>query len=364
MVKINTIDAINKSVEAAEKGGHRAHLGGSQIGAPCERALWYQFRWTDKAQFDGRMLRLFRRGQNEEDVMIADLRAAGVEVVELDPSTGNQVRIAAVSGHFGGSIDGTAKGIKEMPTEWVLLEFKTHNEKSFKELQKKGVEAAKPQHFAQMQVYMYRTGAKACYYMAVNKNTDHLYGELVRANDKFGADLIAKASDVIKAEAPPPKISRDPSWYQCRFCDFSDVCHQEKWPEINCRTCANASPVVHDDPLHEGPAVWRCGHWDQQIPEDAQREGCEDHRYVPDLIQIGGVEVIKQNKTENTTTFNVGGHVVTNGKAPLGYSSEELPQIFKKPEYANAAAIKAARSIGGKVEFVGPSDEELDAPPF
>ena len=132
MVKINTVAAINESVEAAEKGGHRAHLGGSQIGAPCERALWYQFRWTDKAQFDGRMLRLFRRGQNEEDTMVADLRAAGVEVVELDPRTGGQVRVSAVSGHFGGSVDGTAKGIKEAPNKWVLLEFKTHNERALK----------------------------------------------------------------------------------------------------------------------------------------------------------------------------------------------------------------------------------------
>jgi hypothetical protein len=40
------------------------------------------------------------------------------------------------AGHFGGSMDAVALGIPEAPKTWHLCEFKTHNAKSFADLQK------------------------------------------------------------------------------------------------------------------------------------------------------------------------------------------------------------------------------------
>ncbi len=47
----------------------RKHLGASQIGHPCLRYLWYQFRWCaeSKTSFDGRMLRLFETGTGKRN---------------------------------------------------------------------------------------------------------------------------------------------------------------------------------------------------------------------------------------------------------------------------------------------------------
>ena len=39
-----TVQKIYEHYEASRENGHRPHLGGSQIGNPCSRALWYQFR--------------------------------------------------------------------------------------------------------------------------------------------------------------------------------------------------------------------------------------------------------------------------------------------------------------------------------
>jgi len=39
-----TLDAIEQAVVASGDDGLRPHLGASQIGKPCERALWYRFR--------------------------------------------------------------------------------------------------------------------------------------------------------------------------------------------------------------------------------------------------------------------------------------------------------------------------------
>src|SRR5690606_8070485 len=111
--------------------GYRAHLGGSVIGHPCRRYLWLSFRWARPASFPGRLLRLFQRGQLEEPVFVKELRQAGVEVWEVDPDTGRQIRIALFGGHFSGSMDGVALGLLEAPKTPHLLEFKTHNAKSF-----------------------------------------------------------------------------------------------------------------------------------------------------------------------------------------------------------------------------------------
>jgi hypothetical protein len=69
--------------------------------------------------------------------LVADLRAAGVQVLDKDPETGRQWSVSAVRGHFGGSMDATAIGVLEAPKTWHLVEFKTHGNKSFGELKKK-----------------------------------------------------------------------------------------------------------------------------------------------------------------------------------------------------------------------------------
>ena len=60
-----TRDAIFAAYEADRDDGFRPHLGASQIGKSCERALWYDFRWATSARFPGRILRLFETGQLE-----------------------------------------------------------------------------------------------------------------------------------------------------------------------------------------------------------------------------------------------------------------------------------------------------------
>jgi hypothetical protein len=108
-----TIDAIYQHYKEKRKNEHRPHLGGSQIGNECSRALWYQFRHAWSPNFEGRMLRLFETGDREEDRIVANLRAVGVTVWEKDPETGMQVRFEACGGHFAMSLDGFGEGFKE-----------------------------------------------------------------------------------------------------------------------------------------------------------------------------------------------------------------------------------------------------------
>lgn len=108
-----TRDAIFAAYEADRDDGFRPHLGASQIGKPCERALWYDFRWVTRSGFQGRILRLFETGQLEEARLVRNLRRIGATVLEVDPETGRQWRVEAHGGHFGGSLDAVALGLIE-----------------------------------------------------------------------------------------------------------------------------------------------------------------------------------------------------------------------------------------------------------
>lgn len=275
-----TVAAIYAAYERARKDDHRPHLGASLVGHPCDRFLWLTFRWAFTQSFDGRMLRLFKTGDLQEPRMSADLRAIGCEVSD-GPAPGQQWRATAVDGHFGSSIDGAALGIAEAPKAWHLLEYKTHNARSFAELTRKGVQEAKPQHYAQMIVGMHLHGFKRAFYLAVNKDTDELYGERVHADPVEAMRLLARAERVIRASEPPERISQERSWYQCRMCPAHALCHADALAERNCRTCLHSSPAPD--------AKWTCAKHGTCAPEMV---GCGDHLYIPALVPGEQVDVI------------------------------------------------------------------------
>ena len=124
----------------------RGYLGASIIGHHCDRYLWYSFRACCKEDFPGRIYRLFETGDLAEIRFTKELRAIGCTVHDVDPNTGEQFEINDFGGHFSGHMDGCALGIPDAPKTWHVLEFKTHNAKSFAKLVKEGVKASKPVH--------------------------------------------------------------------------------------------------------------------------------------------------------------------------------------------------------------------------
>jgi hypothetical protein len=270
-----TLTAIYAAYEAQAGDGFREHLGASLIGKSCERALWYDFRWATPARFSGRILRLFETGQLEEARLIRNLRATGATVLEVDPQTGRQWQVSAIHGHFGGSLDAVAIGLREAPRSWHVVEFKTHSAKSFRELLAHGVAAARPQHAAQMQVYMQLTGIERALYVAVCKDTDELHIERVRADPQTAIRLLDKARRVVEAKRPPARISDDPAWWECRTCSHHPVCHEDAAAAVTCRSCLHSTPV-------EGG--WHCARFDRRLDRAAQLNACAKHLYVPDLV--------------------------------------------------------------------------------
>lgn len=322
--------------EARADDGHRPHLGGSQIGHHCARYLWLTFRWAGMPTFDGRMYRLFDRGQREEAVIVAELRGIGAEVSECQPN-GQQWGVSQFGGHLGGSLDGVVRNLPGgSPSNWELLEFKTHNAKSFKELADKGVEKAKHQHWCQMQIYMHLTGMTRANYLAVCKDDDQIYHERVHHDAEAGQRLLDRAESVIFGPEPLPRCSTDPSWYQCKMCGFHSLCHGDTAPEVNCRTCA------HSTPLRDGS--WTCERHNIELTLGAQKTACQAHRFIPQLLDHWA-ELIDADQVDNWVRYRLldGRGEFTNGQPPAGHESAEIHAAADKGILADRGFVQALR---------------------
>lgn len=337
-----TLAAVEAAVIRDTDTSPRSHLGASMIGRDCERALWYSFRWADQPQHDGRQLRLFARGQREEDQIAALLRAAGITVEQVDRATGYQFVYARIGGHFCGSIDGAVHGLPESKA-WHLWECKTHGKKSFDQLIQKGVKLAKPEHWTQMQCYMHWTGMERALYTAVCKDDDRLHFERVEY-DKDATELAeAKAERIITSAEPPPKISDDPASFACKFCDFHAVCHSGKAPKVNCRTCAHSTPEL------DGNARWSCAmHEIAELKVDEQRIGCEHHRYIPQLL--GFAKPVDADPEANTVTYALtDGSEFVNGPAPEGFTSKEIEHAHERAALVDPEVMELRRDYGARI---------------
>lgn len=290
------VAAIYKIYEEANtKKEKRGYLGASIIGAKCERFLWYTFRECCEEKFSGRMLRLFNTGDREEVRMIEDLRMIGCEVHPFQsPPTGGwpegetfemrQWEILAFGDHFSGHLDALVHYSSEpFESEWYVGEFKTHNKRLFEDLKAKKVKISQPKHYAQMQVYMHKMGLKKALYLAVLKDTDELYVEVVEYNKDDAEMLMLRAKRIITATEPPPRYSKDRTIFECRYCSANSICWgnpnlkkpEDALPRKSCRQCKHARPDIE-----QSGAKWFCG----TAIADSGTTLCEFHEIIPGLL--------------------------------------------------------------------------------
>lgn len=315
------IYAHYKSVYGAENP--RGYLGASSIGKSCSRALWYGFRWSKQPSFDGRMYRLFQSGHLQEPRVIADLLAIGCTVYNIDPETGKQWSFSEPSTghHFRGNADGVVLGVPQAPKAAHILEIKTSGTKAFAELQKHGVEKAKPEHFFQMIIYCHWTiarygddGCRRALYVCVNKDTDEIHTERIEYSKATAQAIVDKANAIIKSQEPPQRISNDASWYECKWCDYSDICHGSAVPAPTCRSCAHATPEM------DGDARWTCAKHKSDLLFGNQLLGCDSHVYIPAVI--GFAQAVDTDGW--SVVYELNGRFFKNGTPPDGYSSKEI----------------------------------------
>lgn len=302
ITKSRTVEAIEAARVAANEERESRRLGASILGEECDRKLWYAFRWASAPEkFEGRMLRLFETGHEQEARMIADLRRAGITLLDREPDNPDeQITFTFVAGHVVCKVDGMAHNIPEAPSKWHVFEAKSHNEKSFKSLAK-GVQASKPLHFAQVQIGMHGAGVDRALYLAVNKNDDDLYAERIEYNATFALDLLARAERIIRSEGAPMKLHEDrasKAAFACNWCQHVGICHEQQWARRNCRTC------LHSTPSLDGDGLWTCARFEIELTPEGQAAGCPHHIYIPDLVPGEQTDADIENETVTYRLFS------------------------------------------------------------
>ncbi|NBO46977.1 MAG: hypothetical protein EBU85_08250 [Actinobacteria bacterium] len=237
-------EKLNVLIDAALVSEHsskpqRDYMGASRLGVSCKRALQYEFTHAPKdEEYSGKILRIFAIGHLLEDLAIAWLRAAGLQLFTRKPN-GDAFGFSVAGGRIRGHVDGIISGAPdELGLSFPMLwECKSMNAKSWKDTVKNGVAKSKPVYATQIavyQAYMEGTVPGICrnpaLFTAVNKDTAEIYHELVpfdAATAQTASDRAVMILRAVEADELLPPISLDPEYYECRFCTYQQHCRKE-----------------------------------------------------------------------------------------------------------------------------------------
>ena len=268
MISAQDIYAAVQRREAANRS-FRRWLGASIVGS-CTRHVALTFRSAYEPNFGGRILRVFENGKKAEDRIIADLETAGLKI----HSRQKELDLEGGKGHVGVTLD----GIAEEDGSSFVLELKTADAKSWRDISNNGVFKTKPQHYAQMQFGMLLTGLPAALYVVENKDTNDLYLERV-SFDKDKANALKKIALRIITDGTGERCHDRLDWWVCKMCPAFSVCKGTEFPRAHCLTCCHATAVED--------AKWTCAKYGKTIiPDEHLPKGCPEHIILPWMVNL------------------------------------------------------------------------------
>jgi hypothetical protein len=236
-------EQINRMIDTAltkarSNEPSRDYLGASRLGVSCERALQYEYTHTPVdagRDFSGRLLRIFAVGHNLEDLAVQWLKAAGFDLYTRK-AQGGQFGFSVAGGRIKGHVDGILNG---GPAELglgypAIWEFKTMNDKSWRDTVKNGVVKSKPVYAAQVAIYQAYMEASVpgvsknpALFTAINKDTQEIWFEALPFDGGFAQRMSDRAVKVITATDAKevlPRFSTTPTHLECKFCAWQDRC--------------------------------------------------------------------------------------------------------------------------------------------
>lgn len=285
----STLRAIQAALVEGHEDWESVGVPAGDIGMECDRAVWLAFRRASRPEeITWQKRRIFERGNIEEERLLDLLRLIGCEV------TGQQDKVRTAGGHLRGKIDGRAVGLPEAPVKEHIVECKSSKAEVFRKVQKEGVKAGKPEHWATFQFYMHGLGIDRVLYMMTNKDNEDLHVERVNYDAEFSLRAVARVERLIQTTDVPPRLCTKRDDFRGKFCRQAEVCWGELRARAHCRTC------LHSTPLMDGNAGWDCSRWSKPLSLDEQDAGCPAHLFIPSLM-VGWRQVEVDEDGETVT---------------------------------------------------------------
>lgn len=229
-----TIEAMKKACERkALEQPARSYVGASIIGHPCARFIWYGYKQYPKKPFTAKTLWAFDDGHRTEDLISERLRLIDGIELKTHNENGYQYGFSMYDGQFKGHYDGQIKGILQAPKAWHVWECKCCSEKKFKEFQKTKQKYGEKDtlqtwnviYWVQAQIYMDKTGYDRHYTTVASAGGRDLDSCRTEYKPEVAERYKDRARAIIETKQPPPRISENQDHWQCRFCDYREVCH-------------------------------------------------------------------------------------------------------------------------------------------
>lgn len=210
----------------------RDYLGGSRLGGPCARALQFEYTNTpvdpDRV-ITGRKFRIFDRGHASEERFADYWRMAGFDLL-TEGADGKQFGFSVagcrIKGHIDGAFTGGPANTFQYPALW---EHKCLGSKGWRKLKKDGLKKAYPVYYGQCNLYMayLNLADNPAVFTAENADTCHLYVELIDFDPGEAqrlSDRGVKVLSMCDSGQLLPRITKDPTWFECKWCDHHSTC--------------------------------------------------------------------------------------------------------------------------------------------
>ena len=176
----------------------------------CPRAIFFKFKNVPRAKMTPDILRMFDHGDYVQMQILNSLFGLGIV-------RASEVRIPPQE-----LISGRADAIVTLNNELYVVDFKSMNSMIFSKLNE-----PKEENVNQIQLYLHFFKIPKGILLYVNKNTLALKEFFVDYNPATAKKLLGDLADLkkqIDANVIPGRLISYPENWQCRYCQFKDIC--------------------------------------------------------------------------------------------------------------------------------------------
>jgi len=187
----------------------------------CSRAVFFKFKKAPRKELEARVLRMFDHGDHIHQLIMNALFAVRkIHVVAAETNIPPQEIIS-----------GRTDAIISLGNELYVLDIKSINGMIFGKL-----ESPKEEHINQLQLYLHFFNIPKGIILYVSKDSQELKEFQVSYNPKIAKELLKGLQDLktkIESNTVPLPLSEWPNNWQCKYCQFADVCTQVGKKELS-----------------------------------------------------------------------------------------------------------------------------------
>jgi len=204
-------ELIDKFYLDRQKDKEQRHFYITDAGK-CPRAIFFKFKNAPRKEMEANILRMFDHGDHIHQLIMKPL--LGIREVHVVSSEVNIPPQELISGR--------ADAIISDGKELYVLDIKSMNSMIFRNL-----EEAKGENINQLQLYLHYFKILKGILLYVNKDNQELKEFVVSYSKEQAENLLANLALLrkqIDGNCVPARIPGHPADWQCRYCQFREIC--------------------------------------------------------------------------------------------------------------------------------------------